>query len=191
MKKILLASKNKNKHKEFKAILEPYGYEVINLDTLNDNDDVEETGRTFKDNALIKARYYYNKYHVDTISDDSGISLAYFNDYPGIYSARFLSHLNYDDKNDLLVDIYKNINDRRAHYTCAIALILDGKEFVFEGIWNGQIAFERKGTNGFGYDPIFYLDEYQKTSAEISPELKNQISHRAIALKEMVKHFEK
>ena len=112
MKKILLASKNKNKHKEFKAILEPYGYEVINLDTLNDNDDVEETGRTFKDNALIKARYYYNKYHVDTISDDSGISLAYFNDYPGIYSARFLSHLNYDDKNDLLVDIYKNISGK-------------------------------------------------------------------------------
>lgn len=191
MKKILLASKNKNKHKEFNAILNQYGYEVINLDSLNDNDEVEETGKTFKENALIKARYYYSKYHVDTISDDSGISLAYFNGYPGIYSARFLNHLNYDEKNDLLVDIYKNINDRRAYYTCAIALIIDGQEYIFEGIWNGEIANERKGTNGFGYDPIFYLNEYQKTSAEISPELKNQISHRAIALKEMVKHFEK
>lgn len=191
MKRILLATKNMNKLREFKQILFKYDYEVISLSDLNDNDEVEETGTTFRENALIKARYYYNKYQIDTVSDDSGISIDYLNGFPGIYSARFLKQYDYDKKNNILLDIMYDVDNRKAHYTCDIALIMDGKEHVFEGIMNGTIAYETKGTNGFGYDPIFYMSEYHMNVAEMSQELKNEISHRAIALKEMVKYFEK
>lgn len=190
MHKILLASKNKNKLKEFQEILNPLGFEVISLASLNDEDEVVENGRTFEDNSLIKARYYYNKYHCDVVADDSGISLDYFNGFPGIYSARFMAHLDYPTKNQLIVDMMKNIKNRGAHYTCDIALIMNGEEHVFEGLWYGEIADELKGSNGFGYDPIFYLPEYKMTSAELSRETKNAISHRSIALKKMVNYLE-
>ena len=190
MKKILLASKNAHKLEEFRKILEPFGFEVVSLASMNDFDEVEETGRTFKDNALIKARYYYEKYHVDTISDDSGISFDYFNGFPGIYSARFMAHLDYPAKNKLITDMFKDIKNRKAHYTCDIALIINGEEKVFEGLWYGEVAQEPVGVNGFGYDPIFYLPSEGMTSAEVSPEYKNEHSHRAIALKEMVKYLE-
>lgn len=191
MKKILLASKNKGKLKEFKELFSKYGYEIISLEDLNDHDEVEENGRTFKDNALIKARYYHEKYQMDTISDDSGISIVYFNHLPGIYSARFLKHLSYPLKNELILSIMKDIKNRDAYYTCDIAMIIDGQEMVFEGILNGEIAYEQKGENGFGYDPIFYLKEYDKTTAELSSDEKNAISHRGIALRKLVAYFEK
>lgn len=191
MSKILLASKNKNKYREFQNILSKYGYEIISLADFSDNDEVEETGTSFKENALIKARYYYNKYHIDTISDDSGLSIDYFGDFPGIYSARFLKQYDYNIKNQLILDIMKDINNRKAYYTCDIALIIDGKEMVFEGIMEGEISTYMNGNNGFGYDPIFYLKEYKMTCGELDSDIKNQISHRAIALKRMVDFFEK
>lgn len=191
MKKILLASKNQHKYEEFQEILEPFGYEVISLASLNDNDEVEETGKTFKDNALIKARYYYDKYHLDTISDDSGISLDYLGGFPGIYSARFLSQLDYPTKNQLIIDMYEGVKNRNAHYTCDIALIIDGHEEVFEGLWFGKVAYKQSGNNGFGYDPMFYLPSEGKTSADMSQEYKNTHSHRAIALEKMVAYLEK
>ena len=191
MKKILLASKNAHKVEEFQAILAPYGYTVISLKDLDDHDEVVEDGRTFLENSMIKVNYYYAKYHMDVIADDSGISIDYFNNEPGIHSARFLSHLDYPQKNQLIIDMMKGVTNRKAFYTCSIAFIIDGEKNGVEAEWYGEIAHAIKGEHGFGYDPIFYLPEYGMTSAELEPEKKNAISHRALAAKELVKYFEK
>ena len=191
MKKILLASKNAHKVEEFEAILKPFGYKVISLKDLNDNDEVIEDGRTFLDNSMIKVNYYYNKYHMDVIADDSGISIEYFNNEPGVHSARFLSHLDYPEKNQLIIDMMKGVENRKAFYTCSIAFVIDGIKNGVEANWYGEIAQEAKGENGFGYDPIFYLKEYGMTSAELEPSLKNAISHHALASQKLVKYFEK
>ena len=191
MKKILLASKNAHKVEEFQAILEPYGYTVISLKDLDDHDEVVEDGRSFMENSMIKVNYYYDKYQMDVIADDSGISIDYFNGEPGIHSARFLPHLDYPTKNQLIIDLMKGVENRGAYYSCSIAFVIDGVKNGVEAKWYGSIAHEQKGTNGFGYDPIFYLDEYGMTSAELEPNVKNAISHRALAAKELVKYFEK
>ncbi len=183
MKDIMIATGNLNKVREYKEMLEPLGYTVHDLREI-EHVDPEETGTTFAENALIKARSVYKTTGMTTISDDSGLSITALNGAPGIYSARYLNTDDYDYKNDYILNELKDASDRSAWYTCAIAFIdAKGKEYVFEGEMRGEIAKEKAGNNGFGYDPIFYLPSIGKTCAEISPEEKNAISHRGKATK--------
>ncbi len=188
-KKILLASHNAHKKEEFQAILSPLGYEVIGIDDLDDHDDVIEDGKIFSENAKIKAKYYYEKYHMMTISDDSGISIRYLNNFPDIHSARFLNDLTYKEKNELIIKMMEDIKDRYAYYTSAIALIDKDIDETFIGIMEGNIATSPKGENGFGYDPIFIPDGKDMTLAEMTSEEKNSISHRYKAIKGLVDYL--
>lgn len=188
-KKILLASHNAHKKEEFQKILAPYGVKIIGTDDLKDHDEPIEDGRTFKDNAHIKAKFYYDRYHLCTIADDSGLSIHYLNDFPNIYSARFLDDLDYEHKNGLICKIMSDIEDRYAYYTCVIALLDEDTDLSFEGMMEGKIAKAPKGNNGFGYDPIFIPNGHDVTLAEMTPELKNSISHRYKAIQGLVEYL--
>lgn len=182
MKEILIATANQHKVDEYRLMLEPYGYKVKSLLDFPPME-IEETGSTFAENALIKARALYHLLHMQVLADDSGLQIKALNDEPGIFSARYLGeNTPYHIKNKIIIDKLKDHTDRRARFVCAIALIDDKEEKVFMGEFDGQIAHEPKGNNGFGYDPIFYLEEYQMTAGELDPALKNKISHRGKAL---------
>lgn len=189
MKDIMIATGNKNKVREFKELLEPLGYVVHDLSEVPHQDPIEN-GTTFAENALIKARAAKAAVsEMITISDDSGISIDFFKGGPGIYSARWLDTNDYQYKNQYILNALKDSNNRKAHYTCAIALI-DDQEHVFVGEWFGEIALEAKGSNGFGYDPIFFIPECGKTSAQLSPEEKNERGHRGKACRMMLEYLE-
>ena len=175
MTTIILASNNKDKVKEVKEILK--GYNVISLKDAGIDLDVEENGTTFEENALIKARAVCELTGQLTMADDSGLEIDYLNKEPGVYSARYMGH----DTS------YVEGQDRSGRFVCAIAVCFpDGKEIVKRGTMEGLISKEIVGDNGFGYDPIVYLPEYGKTSAQLDPEEKNKISHRGKAL-ELIK----
>lgn len=184
--KLLIASSNKHKIYEFKVLFSKYkNVEIISLYDLNDHDEVEETGTTFSENAFIKAKYYYDKYQLLTISDDSGICVPSLNNEPGVYSSRYSGHGD-EANNDLLLQRIEG-KDRTAYYECDICFY-DGKEpYYFIGKCYGTIGYERKGKNGFGYDPLFIYDG--KTFAEVDLETKNKVSHRAVALKHFINFF--
>lgn len=186
--KLLIASSNKHKIYEFKVLFSKYkNVEIISLYDLNDHDEVEETGTTFSENAFIKAKYYYDKYQLLTISDDSGICVPSLNNEPGVYSSRYSGHGD-EANNDLLLQRIEG-KDRTAYYECDICFY-DGKEpYYFIGRCYGTIGYERKGKNGFGYDPLFIYDG--KTFAEVDLETKNKVSHRAVALKQFTDFFNK
>ena len=187
MKSIILASNNKDKVKEVKEILN--GYDIISMKEAGIDVDIEENGTTFEENALIKARAIMKLTGQITMADDSGLEIDYLNKAPGVYSARFMGHdTSYDIKNKALIQKLEGVkgSDRSGRFVCAIAVCFpDGREIVKRGTMEGLIAEEIKGDNGFGYDPIFYLDEYGCSSAAISPEQKNAISHRGKALRAM------
>ena len=189
MNKIIFATTNTGKIKEIKEILSDCDVEVISMKEMNITTDVEENGTTFEENSLIKARAISKLTGLPVLADDSGLEVDYLNGEPGIYSARYLGRdTDYDYKNNYIIDKLKDAKDseRSARFVCVISLVLpDGREFVKKGIMEGRIGYEIKGENGFGYDPIFYLPEYGKTSAEISGEEKNKISHRGKALRAM------
>lgn len=191
MNKIIFATTNTGKIKEIKEILSDCDVEVISMKEMNITTDVEENGTTFEENSLIKARAISKLTGLPVLADDSGLEVDYLNGEPGIYSARYLGRdTDYDYKNNYIIDKLKEAKDseRSARFVCVISLVLpDGREFVKKGIMEGRIGYEIKGENGFGYDPIFYLPEYGKTSAEISGEEKNKISHRGKALRAMKK----
>lgn len=189
MKKILIATTNKHKFDEIKQMLTNFPFEFISLRDFNDFDEVVEDGLTFQDNALIKARYYYQKYNMPVLADDSGISIAYLNDLPNIKSARFLKHMSYPQKNQFIVDLMRNVSNRKSHYSCVLAYI-DGQEYCFEGILNGKIADHVGGENGFGYDPIFIPEHFTQSIGELNEQIKAEISHRRKAIDLLVKHFE-
>ncbi len=187
MKKIVVASTNKGKIKEIKKMLDSIGIEVIPMNEVLDKEiDIEETGTTFKENAVIKAETIMNIVHMPTLADDSGLEVDALDKAPGIYSARFLGHeTSYDIKNQYIIDQIEG-KERTARFVCAMALAIPGEETItieetFEGEINDCIA----GENGFGYDPIFYFPPLKKTSAQMSMEEKNQHSHRAKALKKL------
>lgn len=191
MKEIMIASANAHKIKEFKEMLEPLGYQVRSCLDLQDAIEVEETGTTFSENALIKARTYQQILNMDVISDDSGLCVDAMDGGPGVYSARFMGHdTDYALKNAAII---KNVEGktRKAHYACVIAYVSKyGEEQTFEGILNGEIAHAAKGNHGFGYDPIFYYPPYGMTLAQADEGMKNAVSHRAIALKKLLDYLE-
>ena len=191
MDKIVFATANEGKVKEIKEILKDFPIEVVSMKEMGITADIEEDGTTFEENSLIKARALSKLTGLPALADDSGLEVDYLNGEPGIYSARYLGRdTDYDYKNNYIINKLSEAQDkeRSARFVCVISLVLpDGREFVERGVVEGLIGYEQKGESGFGYDPIFYLPEYGKTSAELSPEEKNKISHRGKALSAMKK----
>ena len=186
-KEIVIASGNAGKIREFKEMLESYGYTVRTIKDLDGYGEPEETGTTFHDNAIIKAQAVTDQFHIAALADDSGLSIDAFDGKPGVYSARWLGHdTPYSEKNRIVLEKMKGVTNRGCHYTCAIAWTQPGKEpIVFEDIVEAEIAQEPKGSNGFGYDPIVYYPPLHKTMAEMTEEEKNSISHRGKALRKL------
>ena len=192
MKRIILASNNKDKIKEVKEILT--GYDIISIKEAGVNVDVEENGTTFEENAVIKAKEIMEKTGALVLADDSGLEVDALNGEPGIYSARYMGHeTSYHIKNKNLIERLegKTGEERSARFVCAIAACFpDGRVLTTRGTMEGQIGYEEKGENGFGYDPIFYLPEYQCYSGELPLEEKNKLSHRGKALRLMKEQLE-
>lgn len=186
-KVIVVASGNQGKIKEFKEMLEPEGYTVKSLSDFPDMPEVEETGTTFHDNAIIKAQAVTDRYGITAISDDSGLEIDALDNKPGVMSARWLGHdTSYDVKNQKVLDLLKDKKDRTCRYVCAIAITRVNEEpVVFEDTVECEVALEAKGSNGFGYDPIIYYAPLGKTMAEMSKEEKNSISHRGKAVRKL------
>ena len=195
LKKIVFATGNKGKVKEIQMILADLGVEVTTMKEEGICVDVEENGSTYEENAMIKAREVAKYTNAIVMADDSGLEIDYLNKEPGIYSARYMGEdTSYRIKNGNLIDRLAGVPDeqRTARFVCAIAAVLpDGKELTTRGVIEGRIGYEEKGTNGFGYDPIFYVPEFDKTTAELTEEEKNQVSHRGRALEIMKEELKK
>lgn len=191
MKTMLIATNNQHKVEEFQQMLEPYGYEVKSLKDVGLDIDVEETGTTFQENALIKARACYEHLKLPVLADDSGFSVNALHGEPGIYSARYLGKdTSYEIKCQHIIKQCEDTSDRGCAYTCAIAYIDElGKEHTFTGVLQGEVAKNMEGTHGFGYDPIFYYAPFQTTLANVSDEEKNAISHRRKALEQVLAYI--
>ncbi|MBE6124803.1 MAG: RdgB/HAM1 family non-canonical purine NTP pyrophosphatase [Erysipelotrichaceae bacterium] len=189
---IMIATGNKNKVREYKEMLEPLGFTVHDTSELTDYIEPVEDGTTFAENALIKARGVFDHVSMISIADDSGLSIRALDNEPGIHSARYMEGYGYPEKNRNLIERLKGCDDRFAWFTCDIALIdHNGQPHVFEGIMEGEIAYEPAGSNGFGYDPIFWLGQYGKTSAQLTPDQKNAISHRGQATRKLLEFLKK
>ena len=202
MEKIIFATGNAHKMIEIRMILEDLGMEILSQKEAGITADVVEDGKTFEENALIKATKIAEaaanmpKYkNAVVLADDSGLEIDYLNKEPGIYSARYMGEdTSYDIKNQNLIDRLDGVPDekRTARFVCAIAAAFpDGSSEVVRGTMEGIIGYEIAGENGFGYDPIFYLPEYGCTSAQLAPEKKNELSHRGEGLRKMRKILEK
>ncbi|MGE5473202.1 MAG: XTP/dITP diphosphatase [Ignavibacteriales bacterium] len=186
MNKIITATKNKGKIAEIKQILKDLPAEVVSMVEEGINLEIVENGQTFEENALIKARAIKEHTNGIALADDSGLVVDALDGAPGVYSSRFAGEPSNDDKNnEKLLSMMNGIEQtkRTARFICVIAVIMnDGREFCVRGECEGRIGYEPKGSNGFGYDPLFFMPEYGKTMAELEPGIKNQISHRAKAL---------
>ena len=187
MKELILASNNAHKVEEIKSILEDYS--ILTLKDINYTEEIVEDGTTFEENALIKARIICKYSGKTAISDDSGLSVDLLDGRPGVYSARY-SKEQTDEKNIEKVLLELNGQKSKAKFVSVIALVKpDGTELTFRGECHGEIIFEKRGTNGFGYDPIFYVPSLDKTFAELSAEQKNSISHRKQSLEKFSQYL--
>ena len=190
MKRIIFATGNEGKMKEVRMILGDMGLPVLSMKEAGICADIEENGKTFQENAVIKAMTVHNLSKDDLVlADDSGLEIDFLDGAPGVYSARYLGeNTSYDIKNTAILDQLKDVpqEKRTARFVCAIAAVLPGGEVLTtNGAMEGIIGYEIAGGNGFGYDPIFFLPQYGCTSAQISPEQKNELSHRGKALRLM------
>jgi XTP/dITP diphosphohydrolase len=195
MKKFIAATKNRGKLKEIQEILGGLPYEVISMEEAGITDDIDETGCTFEENALIKAREIHLKTGQMVMADDSGLEVDCLNGAPGIFSSRFAGpDATDEDKNNKLLDLLKDVpfEKRTARFVCVIALVYpDGNHFTVKGTCEGYIGYKPEGSNGFGYDPLFYMPEFNMTTAQMPSEKKHEISHRGKALKLMVEELKK
>lgn len=185
--KIVAATGNKGKIREFQEILGKMDFEVVSMKEIGIDVEIEETGSTFEENALIKARAISMLCDYPVISDDSGLCVDALDGAPGIYSARFAGEDADDkDRNQYLLKLLDGIENRKAHYVAAIAYITpDGKEITTVGTTDGEILTEEEGTGGFGYDPLFYCTEIGKCFGLATPDEKNEVSHRGRALRKL------
>ena len=192
-KKIVFATGNAGKVKEIRMILADLGMEVLSMKEAGIRLDIEEDGTTYEENALIKARAVAAHTDAIVMADDSGLEVDALNKEPGVYSARYLGEdTPYSIKNAEIIKRLEGLEgeQRSARFVCAIAAVFpDKSEVTTRATIEGQIGFEEKGTNGFGYDPIFYVPEFGKTTAELTEEEKNQVSHRGKALELMKKEL--
>lgn len=188
--KLVFATNNAHKLQEIRAILGS-GMEVLSLADINCHDDIPETAPTLEGNALIKARWVKERYGFDCFADDTGLEVAALGGAPGVHTARYA----YPDRHDPEANTQKLLHslegkdDRRAQFRTAIALILNGEEHVFEGVVEGFISTEKRGTEGFGYDPVFIPEDTGLTFAELGTDVKNRISHRARAVAKLVEYL--
>ncbi|MBQ8814795.1 MAG: XTP/dITP diphosphatase [Lachnospiraceae bacterium] len=189
MTQLIFATGNAGKMREIRQIMADMPLDIKSMKEAGVTADIVEDGKTFEENALIKARAIHALTGGIVLADDSGLEVDYMDKMPGIYSSRFMGEdTSYDIKNKAIIDALEKAEgeERSARFVCAIAAVLpDGSERVVRATMEGRIGYEIAGQNGFGYDPIFFLPEYGKTSAEISPEEKNEISHRGKALRLM------
>ncbi|MDO4444841.1 MAG: XTP/dITP diphosphatase [Bacillota bacterium] len=190
MRKIIFATGNEEKMREIREILASLPVEVLSMKEAGIQADIIEDGKTFEENAVIKAKAIAQLSEEIVLADDSGLVIDYLNGEPGIYSARYMGEdTSYRIKNGNLIQRLEGVPDeeRTARFVCAIAAAFpDGTVLTTEGTVEGRIGYEEKGENGFGYDPIFYLPEYGCTTAQLTEEKKNEISHRGKALRKMV-----
>lgn len=186
MKKIVVATNNAHKLTEIRAII-GNEIELLTLADINCFDDIPETAETLEGNALQKARYIYEKYGCDCFADDTGLEVTALNGGPGVHTARYAYPDRHDPKanTEKLLRELEGVADRSAQFRTVVALILNGEEHLFEGIVRGTIPTEEHGTEGFGYDPVFAPEELGKTFAEVGPDVKNEVSHRARAVKKL------
>ena len=188
--KIILATQNQGKIRELQELLVDKGIEVLSLLDIPDWEDVEENGETFADNAALKARAAVKRTGLIALADDSGLEVDVLNGAPGVYSARYAGEPKDDERNNdkLLHQLETTSDDKRtARFRCALVMATPfGKEYLTEGAVEGQILRQRRGQDGFGYDPIFYLPEYARTMAELTMTEKNKLSHRAQAFRKVI-----
>ena len=195
--KLVISSRNQKKIKELKKIFAdciPYNMpELLSLDDIGFEGDIEENGRTFEENAMIKAEAVHRFCSLPVFADDSGICVNALGGEPGIYSARYAGEEKNDRANiDKLLKNLENKSDKSGYFVCVVAYIdAKGEKHIFRGECHGEIINQLRGENGFGYDPIFYVEEYKKTFAEIGEDIKNKISHRAAAMEKFTNHIKK
>jgi XTP/dITP diphosphohydrolase len=191
MQQLVFATNNAHKLQEVAAKIAGK-IKILSLDDIGCRDDIAETGVTFRENASIKSHYIYNKYKLNCFGDDSGLEIDALNGEPGVYSARYAGeHGNHEANMDKVLEKLKNEDNRKARFRTVISLIWNGKEVFFDGVVEGSIRRKRSGAKGFGYDPIFEPAGYSITFAEMSLEEKNSISHRALAVEQLVEFLEK
>lgn len=187
--KIIFATTNEGKMKEIRMILADLGMEILSLKDLDINRDIEENGKTFEENAIIKAKAICELTGEMVLADDSGLEVDYMDKAPGVYSARYLGEdTPYSVKNQTIIDNLKDAKgeERSARFVCAIAAAFpDGRVLTTEATIEGYIGYEERGTNGFGYDPLLYVPEYDMTTGQMDSAMKNKISHRGKALELM------
>lgn len=187
MKKILFATGNENKVKEIRSLISDLPYQIITMGQIGFHEDIPETGKTLKENAILKAKYLYAKTNENTIAEDTGLEVDSLEAAPGVFTARYAGENKDPHANmDLLLKNIKGIPDRSAQFRTVIALILEGELYTFEGIARGSIAFRKIGKAGFAYDPIFIPEGYDITFAQMDLSTKSTISHRGRAMKKML-----
>lgn len=195
MKRLIVATKNQNKMKEIKEILADFPIEIVSMQEAGIDKDIDEHGCTFEENALIKAQEIYKLTGEMCMADDSGLEVDYLDGAPGIYSSRYAGEGATDtDKNNKLLKLLEGVpfEERTARFVCVIAVIFsDGKSLIVKGKCEGYIGFRMEGNNGFGYDPLFFLPEYDMTIAQLGSDKKNTISHRGNALRLLYKELKK
>lgn len=185
-RKLVFATNNAHKLEEVAAILGDQ-VELLSLNDIGCQTDIPETAETLEGNALLKSSYIYKNYHLDCFADDTGLEVEALNGAPGVYSARYAGGEGHDAQANMLKLLHEldGKENRKAQFRTAISLILDGKEYFFEGVIKGEIIKEKRGDSGFGYDPIFKPEGYDQTFAELGNDIKNQISHRALAVQKL------
>jgi len=185
--KLIFATNNKHKLEEVREILGNQ-FEILSLKEINCFEEIPETQSTIKGNASQKAHYIYNKYKIDCFADDTGLEIDALNGAPGVYSARYAGeNCSYEDNVQKVLKELKNETNRNARFKTVISLIINGKEYFFEGKIKGKITNNKRGTSGFGYDPVFLPEGYSETFAELSADEKNKISHRGLATQKLIK----
>ncbi len=185
MKDLVFATHNAHKLEELRAILKDFN--ILGLHDISCHEDIVEDGETLNDNAIIKANYVTENYHIDCFADDTGLEVDALDGAPGVYSARYAGEgCSYQDNVNKLLEALKGVKNRKARFKTVIALNLNGKQYLFEGKVEGVITEEQHGGKGFGYDPIFLPDGFDQTFAEMPMEVKNQISHRGRATQKLV-----
>ena len=184
--KLVFATNNLNKLKEVQEML-PEAIELLSLKDIGCDEEIEETATTLEGNAQIKANHITNNYNYNCFADDTGLEVEALQGEPGVYSARYAGEpANAENNMQKLLQNLQNTSTRNAQFRTSICLNIDGKQFFFDGICKGEVLTEKKGEKGFGYDPIFQPEGYNKSFAEMSSEDKNNISHRGLAIKKLI-----
>ena len=191
-RKLVFATNNAHKLEEVAAILGEK-IELLSLNDIGCHTDMPETAATLEGNALLKSSFIFKNYGLDCFADDTGLEVEALDGAPGVYSARYAGGEGHDSQANMLKLLHdlEGKKNRKAQFRTAISLILDGKEYLFEGVIKGEIIKEKRGDSGFGYDPIFKPEGYDKTFAELGNDIKNKISHRALAVQKLCEFLQR